>query len=71
MFFAPWYDYFYRQKYHNVESEASKGSEVLKERLGTLKEKVQEALDEASKTDIAKKAGNYTTCIVRNSVHTT
>lgn len=46
-----------RQKYHNVEAEASKGSEVLKESLETLKEKVQEALDEAAKTDIAKKAG--------------
>ena len=29
-----------RQKFQTVESEASKGSEVLKEKLGTFKEKV-------------------------------
>jgi import inner membrane translocase subunit TIM44 len=46
-----------RTKFETVESEASKGSEVLKERLGTLKEKVSEVLEEAGKSDIAKKAG--------------
>lgn len=50
-------NFFFRQKYQTVESEASKSSEVLKEKFGTIKGKVQEALDEASKTDIAKKAG--------------
>ena len=49
----------YRQKFQSVESEASKGSEVLKDKFGTIKEKVQEALEEASKSEIAKKAGNY------------
>lgn len=29
-----------RQKFHAVESEASKGSEVIKEKLDTIKEKV-------------------------------
>lgn len=29
-----------RQKFHAVESEASKGSEVIKEKLDTFKEKV-------------------------------
>lgn len=29
-----------RQKFHAVESEASKGSEAIKEKLDTLKEKV-------------------------------
>ncbi|KAG5684605.1 hypothetical protein PVAND_013830 [Polypedilum vanderplanki] len=38
-----------RQKFYSVESEASKGSEVLKEKLGSV-------IDEVSKTDIAKKA---------------
>jgi hypothetical protein len=46
-----------RQKFHSVESEATKGTEVLKDRLGSIKGKVQEALEEASRSDIAKKAG--------------
>ncbi|XP_071441407.1 mitochondrial import inner membrane translocase subunit TIM44 [Hetaerina americana] len=46
-----------RQKYQTVESEASRSSEVIKEKLGTIKGKVQEVLEEASKSDIAKKAG--------------
>lgn len=49
-----------RQKYQTVESEASRSSEVLKEKLGTIKEKVAETLEEASKSDIAKKAGQLT-----------
>nr|CAD7594777.1 unnamed protein product [Timema genevievae] len=49
-----------RQKFEVVESEASKGSEVLKEKFGTIKDKVQEAIEEASKSDIAKKAGQIT-----------
>ncbi|KAJ9581455.1 hypothetical protein L9F63_023387 [Diploptera punctata] len=49
-----------RQKFQSVESEASKGTEVLKDKFGTIKEKVQEALEEASKSDIAKKAGQLT-----------
>jgi predicted metallo-beta-lactamase superfamily hydrolase len=46
-----------RQKYQTVESEASKSSEVLKERLGSLKHKVHDVLEEASKSELAKKAG--------------
>ncbi|KAH0554289.1 mitochondrial import inner membrane translocase subunit TIM44 isoform X2 [Cotesia glomerata] len=46
-----------RQKFHTVESEASKGSEVLKEKLDVLKEKVQGVIEEASKTELGKKAG--------------
>lgn len=49
--------YIYRQKYHNVESEASKTSEVLKDSLGSIKDKVRETLDEVGKTELAKKAG--------------
>ncbi|XP_067011956.1 mitochondrial import inner membrane translocase subunit TIM44 isoform X2 [Anabrus simplex] len=49
-----------RQKYHTVESEASRSTEALKETLGTIRGKVQEALEEASKSDIAKKAGQIT-----------
>lgn len=49
-----------RQKFEAVEKEASKGSEVFKERLTTIKEKVQEVIEEAGKTDIAKKAGKLT-----------
>ncbi|XP_049875406.1 mitochondrial import inner membrane translocase subunit TIM44 [Pectinophora gossypiella] len=46
-----------RKKFHAVESEASKGSEVLKETIEGIKGKVEHVLEEASKTDIAKKAG--------------
>lgn len=49
-----------RQKFHSVESEASKGTEVFRDKLGSIKGKVQEALEEASKSDIAKKAGQLT-----------
>lgn len=45
-----------RQKFNTIESEAQKSSDVLKEKLGTIKEKVQDVLEEASKTEIAKKA---------------
>lgn len=38
-----------RQKFYSVESEASKGTEVLKEKFGSV-------IDEVGKTDIAKKA---------------
>ncbi|XP_020294487.1 mitochondrial import inner membrane translocase subunit TIM44 [Pseudomyrmex gracilis] len=46
-----------RQKFQAVESEASKGSEVIKEKLDTIKEKVQEVIEEASKTELGKRAG--------------
>lgn len=42
-----------RAKYMSVESEAS----VLKERLGKVKETVSGVIEEASKSDFAKKAG--------------
>lgn len=47
-----------RQKYQTVESEASRSTEILREKIGTFREKVQEVFDEASKSDIAKKAGH-------------
>ncbi|XP_050454402.1 mitochondrial import inner membrane translocase subunit TIM44 [Cataglyphis hispanica] len=46
-----------RQKFHAVESEANKGSEAIKEKLDTFKEKVQEVIEEASKTELGKRAG--------------
>lgn len=46
-----------RQKFETVEKEASKGSEVFKEKFSTIKGKVQEVIDEAGKTEIVKKAG--------------
>lgn len=45
-----------RQKFYSVESEASKSSEVLKEKLDSVKEKFGDVMDEVGKTDIAKKA---------------
>ncbi|CAH0776094.1 unnamed protein product [Bemisia tabaci] len=47
-----------RQKYQSVESEASRSSEVFKDKLGSIKGKVSEVFEEASKSDIAKKAGH-------------
>lgn len=60
-----------RHKFNTVESEASKGSEVLKERLGTIKERVHDVLEEASKSDIGKKASDLGVCLYRMyfSVH--
>lgn len=49
-----------RQKFEAVEKEAGKSGEVLKESLSSIKEKVQGVFDEASKSEIAKKAGKIT-----------
>jgi len=46
-----------RTKFETVEEEASKSSQVLKEKLDTVKEKMSEVIEEAGKSDIAKKAG--------------
>lgn len=45
-----------RQKFNVVESEALKSSNILKERLGNIKEKMSDVIDEAGKTEFAKKA---------------
>lgn len=45
-----------RHKFYSVESEASKSSEILKDRLGSVKDKLQDVMDEAAKTNIVKKA---------------
>ncbi|XP_063624899.1 mitochondrial import inner membrane translocase subunit TIM44 [Cydia splendana] len=49
-----------RAKFHAVESEASKSSEFLKDSLGGIKDKMEHVLEEAGKTEIAKKAGKFT-----------
>ena len=48
-----------RRKFDIVESEASKGSEVFKEKLDSVKGKLQEAVKEASQTDLARRASEY------------
>ncbi|XP_036322662.1 mitochondrial import inner membrane translocase subunit TIM44 [Rhagoletis pomonella] len=48
-----------RQKFNIVESEAQKSSNILKEQLGSIKDKVSDAIDEASKSDIAKRASKF------------
>lgn len=48
-----------RKKFNMVESEASKGGEVFKDHLESLKGKVSTAIDEAAKTDLGKKAGHW------------
>lgn len=42
------------------------GSEVIKEKLSTIKEKVQDVIEEAGKSDIAKKAGRLTEDLSKN-----
>ncbi|KAH8417245.1 hypothetical protein KR222_007044 [Zaprionus bogoriensis] len=44
-----------RQKFNIVESEAQKSSSILKEQLGAIKEKVGDVIEDASKSDLAKK----------------
>lgn len=46
-----------RQKFNMVESEAQKSSSVIREQLGAIKGKVSDALDEATKTEFARKLG--------------
>lgn len=48
-----------RKKFNMVESEASKGGEVFKDQLESLKGKVSSAIDEAAKSDLGKKAGQW------------
>lgn len=45
-----------RKKFMAVESEASRSSEVLKEQLDSIKGRMSGVLDEAAKTDLARKA---------------
>ncbi|CAG7837639.1 unnamed protein product [Allacma fusca] len=45
-----------RRKFEIVESEASKGSEALKETLDSVKGKLQETIKEAGQSEFAKKA---------------
>ena len=49
-----------REKFHAVESEATKGSDVLKDKVNVFKDKVQEVFSEAQNTEFVKKAGKIT-----------
>ncbi|KAL3266924.1 hypothetical protein HHI36_011074 [Cryptolaemus montrouzieri] len=49
-----------RQKFDTVEKEATKGSEVFKESIDSLKTRVKGVLDDATKTELARKAGKIT-----------
>lgn len=48
-----------RKKFNMVESEASKGGEVFKDQIESLKGKMTSAIDEAARTEIGKKAGQW------------
>lgn len=48
-----------RQKFVKVESEANKSGEVFKEKMDTIKDKFQDVMDEAVKTDLGKKASQF------------
>ncbi|KAK9870151.1 hypothetical protein WA026_006241 [Henosepilachna vigintioctopunctata] len=56
-----------RQKFDTVEKEATKGSEIFKDSMDTLKTKVKGVLDEATKTELAKKAGKISQEIGRTT----
>lgn len=56
-----------RKKFHTVESEASRSSEVLKDTLEGIKGKVHDVFEEAGKSDIAKKAGKITEGISKSA----
>ena len=49
-----------REKFQAVEAEASKSTDVLREKVGSIKERVQEVLEDAQKTEFIKKAGQIT-----------
>lgn len=49
-----------RQKFDTVEKEASKGGEIFKGRMSLIKTKVKVIMDEATKTELAKRAGKIT-----------
>lgn len=48
-----------RQKFNTVESEATKGSEALSEKLESIKDKVQDVLSDASKSELGRKATKF------------
>lgn len=48
-----------RKKFNQVESEASKGSEIFKEQFETIKGRVSNVIDDASKSELGKKAGQF------------
>lgn len=49
-----------REKFQAVESEASKSSHVLKEKVDVFKGKFQEVLQDAQNTEMVKKASQIT-----------
>ncbi|KAK4886754.1 hypothetical protein RN001_003025 [Aquatica leii] len=55
-----------RQKFEAVEKEASKGTEVIKEKITSIKDKVHDVIEEAGKSDLAKKAGKFTEDLSKN-----
>ncbi|XP_059062873.1 mitochondrial import inner membrane translocase subunit TIM44 [Achroia grisella] len=56
-----------RRKFHAVESEASKSSEVFKETIEGIKGKMEHVIEEAGKTGIAKKAGKFSEDISKSA----
>ena len=52
-----------RKKFESIEGEATKGSSAFKEQLGGIKDKMKDTIDEASKSEAAKKAGEFSKTI--------
>ncbi|KAF5302374.1 hypothetical protein FQA39_LY10413 [Lamprigera yunnana] len=55
-----------RQKFDAVEKEASKSTEAIKGTISSIKDKVQDVIEEAGKSDLAKKAGKFTEDLSKN-----
>jgi len=56
-----------RQKYETLESETVKSSAVIKERLEVFKDKLQETLEDAQKSELGKKASQISSEISKSA----
>ena len=52
-----------RRKFDSIEGEASKTTNVLKEQLSGITDKVKGTVEEVSKSEAVKKAGEFTSTI--------
>ena len=52
-----------RKKFESIEGEGAKATNVLKEQLSGIRDKVKESMDEVAKTEALKKAGEFTSKI--------
>jgi len=51
--------FYFRQKFQDIEAEAEKSGEFLKGGASVFKEKLQDVIEEAGKSEIGRKAGLF------------